>query len=159
MADVLADAGICAENRSLNNGGVHHADVRQASLAIAKTLAVGFKTIRSVKDSVLNGHIAPNAATETDHAMTDLGAGLDHAAVAHQALFQLGAAYPGRRQEPHSGVDDSFLGVEVERRVIAGQCQIRLVVSLDGSLVLPAAVKQMGLKAMVADAIVKPRSA
>src|SRR5205823_5180833 len=87
-----------------------------------------------------------------DDAVANLRACLNDTPVADQALLQLGAIDAGSRQETHAGINDPFLTVKVKRRMVAGQSQVRFMISLDGSQVLPIAVEDMGLNPVGADA-------
>src|SRR5439155_191012 len=140
------------QDSALDHGTVAGADVRQASSVILGTFGVGFEPVGADEDGVFNGHVAADAAAQTDDTVGYLCACLNDTSVADQALFQPGAINAGSGQEAHTGINDPFLTVKVKRRMVAGQSQIRFMISLDGSQVLPIAIEEMGMNAVGTDA-------
>src|SRR5262249_59643109 len=80
------------------------------------------------------------------------GTRVNDAAVADQALVQGGPIEQRRRQIAHARIDDAFLTVKVEGRLVACEGQAGLVIRLDSADVLPVAVEQMSLDVVRADA-------
>src|SRR5262249_45007322 len=141
--DVDPDAGVLIDDGVVDDRAVADAQAGQATALVVGPLGRRVIQIGPDQDAIVQGDVASNLGANTDDAAGDRGARADDTAVGHQALIQAGGVYAAGGQVAHAGVNDAFGGVEVERRMVAAQSEVGLVVRLDGADVLPVAVEQI----------------